>query len=242
MLVIAHRGARDRAPENTLEAFAAAIEDGVEAIEFDVLVTADGVPVLSHEDALLRTTGVDARISRCTLDELRTLAVVATGQDPQPLPTLAEAIALLAGRVRLFVELKAVLDPIVGFRSSRIVAEAAMPLLGDLEDVVVSSFDPAGPALVREQLGLPIAHGVLHAAACTPWASTAAAAGCAQVHVESSLVDREALEAAAALELEVCAWTVDDPVTARRFADLGVAGIFCDAPGPMRRALGDLAG
>lgn len=236
VLVIAHRGARDRAPENTLVAFEAAIGDGADAIEFDVLVTADGIPVLSHDEHLLRTTGVEAHVSRLTLRELRGLRVHGIGE-PQPIPTLEEALAALAGRIPLFVELKAVIDPVVGFRSSRIAAEAALPLLRGMGEVIVSSFDPAGPALIRAELGLPIAHGVVHAAACTPWASTAQAAGCVQVHVEATLVDEEALEAATQLGLEVCAWTVDDVGIATRFAGLGVAGIFCDAPGRMRAAL-----
>jgi glycerophosphoryl diester phosphodiesterase len=238
VLVIAHRGARDRASENTLAAFEAALAEGVRAIEFDVLVTADGVPIVCHDEHLLRTTGADAYVSQLTSSELRRIPIaVADGEAPARIPTLEEALSSLSGRARLFVELKAVIDPVVGFRASRLAAEAALPLLVNVRDVVVSSFDPSGPAYVRAHSDLPIAHGVSQHAACTPWATTARAAGCVEVHLEAALVDADAIEAASALDLDVLAWTVNDPETAARFAALGVSGIFCDAPGPMMRAL-----
>lgn len=237
MLVIAHRGARNRATENSIAAFEAAIADGVTAIEFDVQLTVDRVPVVCHDDHLIRLTGVDARISRLTLDELREVRVRAPGFEPQPVPTLAQVLHVLDGRVDIYAELKAMLDPDDGFRSSRVVAEAAVPLLRDARNVIVSSFDPAGPAYARTVAGMRIAHGVVHASACTPWASSARAAGCIQVHLEDTLVDTEAIEAATALGLEVCAWTVNDLATARRFERLGVSAIFSDEPGPMIRAL-----
>lgn len=238
MLVIAHRGARDRAPENTLAAFEAALDDGVRAIEFDVQVTADGIAVLCHDDHLQRVSGADARISRSSYADLRGIAVRGDAMESQPIPTLEATLELLEGRAQLFVELKASFDLEAGFRSSLIAAEVALPMLRGCSDIIVSSFDPAGPAYVRAHSDLPIAHGVVAAAACTPWASTARAAGAIQAHVESTLVDPEAMQASAALELEVCAWTVNDPAIARRFERLGVAGIFCDAPGAMLRALG----
>ena len=54
--IIAHRGASARAPENTLPAFALALEEGAEAIELDVHVSADDVPVVIHDPTLDRTT------------------------------------------------------------------------------------------------------------------------------------------------------------------------------------------
>jgi len=53
--VIGHRGASGLAPENTLQAFALALEQGADAIEFDVRVTSDGVPVVLHDATLART-------------------------------------------------------------------------------------------------------------------------------------------------------------------------------------------
>jgi glycerophosphoryl diester phosphodiesterase len=53
-ICFAHRGASDRAPENTLEAFTMAIERGANGLETDVWATADGVPVLDHDGVVIR--------------------------------------------------------------------------------------------------------------------------------------------------------------------------------------------
>ncbi|NLA67546.1 MAG: glycerophosphodiester phosphodiesterase [Gammaproteobacteria bacterium] len=61
MIVIAHRGARAFAPENTLEAFAKAGETRADAVELDVQLSADGVPVVCHDDTLLRCSDAAER-------------------------------------------------------------------------------------------------------------------------------------------------------------------------------------
>src|SRR5881397_2525073 len=76
-LVIAHRGNRVRAPENTLLAFRQAVEIGADAIEFDVRLTRDGVPVVIHDADLDRTTNGHGLVESYTFDELRTLNAAA---------------------------------------------------------------------------------------------------------------------------------------------------------------------
>ncbi len=79
MQIVAHRGASSEAPENTLEAFARAIEIGADMIEFDVRRASDGSLVISHDP--IRRRG------------------------PRP-PTLEETLRLTQGRIQLDVELK----------------------------------------------------------------------------------------------------------------------------------------
>ena len=62
--VIGHRGAAAYAPENTLASFREARRRGAAWVEIDVKLTADGVPVLMHDDSLKRTTGVDRLVAR----------------------------------------------------------------------------------------------------------------------------------------------------------------------------------
>lgn len=132
--IIGHRGARGLRPENTLPGFAHALEIGVDAVELDVGLTADGAVICNHDQALSpvncqdtapATPGdplfpyvgrglreltlaqlktIDAG-ARHRLDELAATLVPAPGTPP---PTLAEACALFAGHpdVRLAVELK----------------------------------------------------------------------------------------------------------------------------------------
>src|ERR1700761_1456962 len=68
--VIGHRGAAAHAPENTLAGFRAAKTLGCTWVEFDVRLTADGQPVICHDDALDRTSDGHGRISRQNLGML----------------------------------------------------------------------------------------------------------------------------------------------------------------------------
>ena len=72
-LVMAHRGARGLAPENTLAAFATAIEVGADAIELDVQPCATGEIVVIHDGVLDRTTNGTGEVAAMTLEELRQL-------------------------------------------------------------------------------------------------------------------------------------------------------------------------
>ena len=74
IVVEGHRGYAAAYPENTLLSFASAIELGVDAIEFDVWLTADKVPVLIHDGNCRRTCGVDVHVSDLTLAEVRALS------------------------------------------------------------------------------------------------------------------------------------------------------------------------
>jgi glycerophosphoryl diester phosphodiesterase len=71
--VIGHRGNRAYAPENTIESFAQAVAAGADAIELDVHLSADGVPVVFHDPHVRRTTDGAGDVARMTFDELRTL-------------------------------------------------------------------------------------------------------------------------------------------------------------------------
>ncbi|TXT38004.1 MAG: glycerophosphoryl diester phosphodiesterase [Planctomycetota bacterium] len=70
--IIAHRGASAEAPENTLAAIQLAWQQGADAAEIDVMLTADGQLVAIHDETTLRTGGVDWIVSGRTLAELKT--------------------------------------------------------------------------------------------------------------------------------------------------------------------------
>ncbi len=72
-VIFAHRGASAYAPENTLAAFALAIEQGADAIELDVKLTVDGHVVAFHDLTVERTTGVEGRLQDLSLAKLRSL-------------------------------------------------------------------------------------------------------------------------------------------------------------------------
>jgi glycerophosphoryl diester phosphodiesterase len=71
--VIGHRGNRAHAPENTIESLTQAVALGVDAIEFDVRVTADGIPVVHHDPTVMRTSDGSGEIERMNFAELKKL-------------------------------------------------------------------------------------------------------------------------------------------------------------------------
>src|SRR5262245_61547190 len=102
---IAHRGYHDIArgrPENTLAAFEAAIEARY-AIECDLHISSDGVPIVFHDDDLERLTGEVGCVRDRTAKEIGKLRVSKT---TERIPTLDELLELTAGRVPLVIELK----------------------------------------------------------------------------------------------------------------------------------------
>lgn len=102
---VAHRGLHDRElgiPENSLPAFARAVEHG-KAIELDLHATADNRLVVLHDFQLKRMTGVPGIVEEWTLEDLRKLRL--QGTDAQ-IPTLDEVLELVNGRVPLLLEIK----------------------------------------------------------------------------------------------------------------------------------------
>ena len=132
--IYAHRGVFDneRIPENSLPAFQSAIRMGV-GIECDIHRTADGEVVVFHDATLARMCGDPRRITDLTLDELRTLSLLETGEK---IPTLKEVLALVKDQVPLVVELK-------GENSDTSLCDAAMPILENYGGrYCIESFNP----------------------------------------------------------------------------------------------------
>lgn len=115
-LVIAHRGASDRAPENTLPAFEAALALGADAVELDYRHSADGVPVVFHDELLDKTTDASTRwggrphaIADFPVADLQRLDAgswFAPTFRGTRIPTLAAAIELVCPRAILAIERK----------------------------------------------------------------------------------------------------------------------------------------
>jgi glycerophosphoryl diester phosphodiesterase len=207
-LRLAHRGDWRHAPENTLAAFRAALANpACDGLEFDVRQSADGVPVVCHDETLTRVQGRPQRVD----------AVSAAGLAALGVPTLAEVLAV-AGR-EAFLDIECKTDPGPAFVG--IVAAARGP---DLARAVVSGFQPE--SLVR------VAREASH---WPRWLNTrpldatvvaeAVALGCRGVSVEWRALDRDSIGLAGAAGLEVAAWTVRRRPTFDRLARLGVMAV-----------------
>lgn len=103
-IVIAHRGASAVVPENTLPAFVAAWESGATWVEADTQPTADGVPVILHDDTLDRTTTGTGPVRAHTADQLSALGI--SGLPGGRVPRLQELVALLTPERALLLEIK----------------------------------------------------------------------------------------------------------------------------------------
>lgn len=115
VVVEGHRGFCALYPENTLLSFEKAIELGVDAVEFDVWLSSDKVPVLMHDGSPKRTCGVDGHLRDMTLAEIKQLDPCYeekfgdTYKGKVQVPTLREALALFkekAPNLKLGVEIK----------------------------------------------------------------------------------------------------------------------------------------
>jgi glycerophosphoryl diester phosphodiesterase len=150
--VVAHRGDSAHHPENTLEAFEAAIRAGAEAIEFDVRVTSDGAAVVMHDADVDRTTDGTGLVRSMTLERVRGLRIPSPGGGAAGVPTLEEALRSLAGRAAADIEIKNVPGDL-DFDPDR--EDALEATIAALEDtgfegpLIVSSFNPLSLARCR---------------------------------------------------------------------------------------------
>ena len=136
----AHRGLHGAGiPENSMAAFRKAIEAGF-GIELDVHVTSDGVAVVHHDGNLKRICGVDQNIRDLTLKELEQIPL----PDGSTIPTFAQVLELVAGRVPLIVEIKHESGPIRA-------AEGAWNLLRNYQgNFSIESFHPLAVRYFRK--------------------------------------------------------------------------------------------
>lgn len=96
--VLAHRGFSSRYPENSMLAFERALALGADGAEFDVQITKDGVPVVFHDENLIRITGTDAILKDLTWEELQRFDISYRFRGecpPQRIPSLEEYFSLV---------------------------------------------------------------------------------------------------------------------------------------------------
>ena len=107
--IVAHRGIPTEAPENTLASFQRAIELGADAVELDVRLTSDNVPVIFHYFYLQATTSTSGAIFDFSLDQLRDVEVFCRNNPAAPaghISTLPEILETIGGRIGLEIEIK----------------------------------------------------------------------------------------------------------------------------------------
>ena len=211
-LRLAHRGDWRRATENSLAAFEAALANpACDGLEFDVRAASDGVPIVCHDETLLRVHGRPERIDELPSSKLFDLGV----------PTLEDVLRVAGRRPFLDVELKVDPGPIV----VEVLAAGRGP---HLRNAVISSFDPAALAAVgRRAPTWPrwLNTRILDDATV----SSAQTLGCRGVSVEWHALDAVSMGLAHKARLDVAAWTVRRRSTFDRLERQGIVAVCVEA-------------
>ncbi len=247
-----HRGAKALAPENTLASMKAAAAAGATWVEFDVMLTGDGAPVLFHDDTLERTTGTSGEMARTPLavvtglDATRHFSTrysrrdgrLFRGQPDCRVPTLEEtARCLLELGLTPNVEIK----PTPGL--ARETAQVALTRLlaiwpEDRLPPLVSSFERE--SLAAAQLVAPQwPRGLLAEVFPPDWRQAMADLACASLHLDWRRTRAADVAAVKAAGYGFAVYTVNGVRAGRRLLDKGVDCLITDRPDLLIPALVD---
>ena len=235
---VAHRGASAQYPENTLLAFRRAIEQGVDALELDVHLTADDELIIIHDSTLDRTTNGSGNVRDHSLQDVRQLDA---GQG-EKIPLLSEVIQLACeAQIRLFVEIKGATEA-----EALAITESTVRALeagSFLSQIILTSFSPS--ALLRAKAIQPEISTMLDPSPqdgtltprqiCTQ--ALRAGANCLSY-------DFRFLTPAIAAECQLTGlalwpWDPDEPEDMRQMIKLGVPGIITNRPDVLNKVLHD---
>lgn len=226
--VVAHRGASGTFPENTARAFGEAIRLGVEMIEFDVQLSADGKPIIIHDGAVDRTSNGSGRVAEMTLAQIEALDAggwFAGEFAGEPFLTLYQALDLMPAEMRLNVHVKAYDED-----RKRVIPLVVEELVrrGRLGTAFVAS-DQASLVLARQvESGLEICN--LSTSPPENYVRRSHEIGCRILQPGHAMTTPELVADAHQLGMEVNPFYADDEQEMRRLIDCGVDGILTNFP------------
>ncbi len=238
--VMGHRGAAGAAPENTLAGLRAAAALGIAWVEFDVMLSGDGVPVLFHDDNLKRITGRDALMAEtpfAALADLEAGVWFAPGFAGEPIPSLEAALGLaLDLGLTPNVEIKPTPGADAATAAAALEAIARCwpaarpgPLISSFSRVALGVAKDRAPALPRALIAWRLPRD---------WQRAAAALGCSSLHIAGRALNEKRVGWIKRAGYQLAAFTINDPKQAKRLAALGVDCIITDRPDLIAKALG----
>jgi glycerophosphoryl diester phosphodiesterase len=229
--IMAHRGASDAAPENTMAAVKKAIEDGADWVEIDVQETADGEVVVFHDSDFMKLAGVNLKIWDATMADLKDIDVGSRFSPEfreERVPTLAQVLQECQGRIGVNIELKYYgHDQDLERRVVEIVETGGMTnsvICMSLKLDAVKKIKSLRPTW-RAGLLMSVAAGDL------------ASINADFLAVNASFVDRRFVRQAHAINKQVFVWTVNDAVSMSTMIGRGVDGLITDRPALARSVL-----
>jgi glycerophosphoryl diester phosphodiesterase len=234
--VTAHRGASERAPENTMAAFREALAAGADYVELDVQRTRDGALVVIHDGDLMRMAGDPRKVKDLTLPEIQAIDIGrkrGLQYAGERVPTLAEVIDFARGRFRINIELKYNVP-------DEQLAPAVVALLREqqfLDQVVITSLDHASLRQV-EKLQPGLDTGLIVTAAVGNVVKT----DTDFVSLNSARATAALVDQARAAGKRVHVWTVNKPEVMLRMIERDVDNIITDDPATLVRVMRDRNG
>ena len=223
--ITAHRGSSRTAPENTIPAIEAAVEEMADSVEIDVQMTADGVVVLGHDASLKRVAGVNRSIASMTFEELEKLDVgswFSSEYAGTRIPSLSEVLELCSQKISLNIEIK-----YVGKNSELPEKTAEMVREYGMENqCVITSTNLSYLKRVKEALP-EIRTGYIISAAYGNFYSSE---DVDFISIRSGFVTSALMQNAHEQGKAVYAWTVNTKSELERLTLLGVDGIITDRP------------
>lgn len=241
VISIAHRGYSKLAPENTLAAYALALEQKPDYIECDVRRTKDGKIIISHDATVDRCTTGTGKVSDMTLDELKQLDAGSKFSPEfagEPLPTLEEYLDLLKGKSRPQIELKeeGLEEDVVAMIHARDMVDEAM----------VISFHYAACLRVHEideRIKIGALKGVGHPVddeEAVRLADEAASVSGYFFAVNYHDVTPALVSATHSANMKMAVWTIDTEEEIRKWADMGADAITSNDIKLLNQVLADM--
>lgn len=204
--------------ENSIAGLVAAKQCGCRAVEFDVMLTADGVPILMHDETLDRTTHCRGYVADLTFAQIRAC-------DPR-VPTLGEAIGE-SQRLGLWTNIE--LKPAAGHEEETGMIVCRWLARNWNGNGVISSFSEKSALAGRQHLP-HAAFALLCEALPEDWETRFARLNAVAVHLDAARLDAATAETLKTTGIPWAAWTVNDHADANRLFDLGAAAVFTDRP------------
>ena len=224
-LVIAHRGDSSRALENSIEAFRLALAVPVDMIELDVRKSRDNVLYVMHDKETGRTADGNIDIERATSDEIARIRL----KNGEPIPILTDALAFVAGRAGLNIEIKS--EGAGGLTAAQLAGS------GYRGGILLSSFHEREVLDARRvKPDIPVS-GVFDAFA--PGSVSAyRARGYRHISLNRKAASRELVAQCREMGISVYVWTVDDEEEMKQLISWGVDGIYSNNPSLLRAVVG----
>ena len=219
----AHRGGGTLAPENSLAGIRLAARLGFRAVEFDVTLSADGTPILFHDDTLERTSNGAGRV--CETHDAELFALDIGGGEP--IPRLSEA-AVLCRELGLLANVEIKPAPGHDEATARAVAEMTAKLwAGAPVQPLLSSFSQQALAVALD-VAPGLARGLLFESVPPDWPLVLQRLQAVSLHCSADGLSDETLGEARERAVPVLCFTVNLKKRAKLLFERGVAGLFTD--------------